>query len=210
MHRLALALLTALLTARPQAQTSDARWPRAADPLHRAVHSPAAAPTPSPAWSGRSSASAWASSSSSKTASAPAASSAPSRSRARTPTAIRSASPTPSTHAVAREPCRNLPYDPVKDFAPVSMIGSSPFVLRPIPACPQERAGAHRAGEDRSPACSTTRPPARPARRISPARCSRRWRGSSSPMFPIAAPRSRSSTCSRAASRCSSAPSRRR
>jgi len=34
-----------------------------------------------------------------------------------------------STHAVALSLSDNLGYDPVKDFAPVAMIGSSPFVL---------------------------------------------------------------------------------
>src|SRR5262245_58169026 len=39
---------------------------------------------------------------------------------------------TASTHAVAA----NLPYDPVKDFAPVGMIGSQPYVLVLHPALP--------------------------------------------------------------------------
>src|SRR5262249_44441067 len=34
-----------------------------------------------------------------------------------------------STHAVAASLSGRLGYDPVKDFAPVSMLGSSPFVL---------------------------------------------------------------------------------
>ncbi len=37
-----------------------------------------------------------------------------------------------TTHAVAAS-LINLPYDPVKDFAPVSMLGSSPFVLALYP-----------------------------------------------------------------------------
>ena len=36
---------------------------------------------------------------------------------------------TTSTHAVAVSLSANLPYDPLKDFAPISMIGSSPYVL---------------------------------------------------------------------------------
>jgi tripartite-type tricarboxylate transporter receptor subunit TctC len=36
---------------------------------------------------------------------------------------------TTSTHALAVSLSPNLPYDPVKDFAPVAMIGSSPYVL---------------------------------------------------------------------------------
>jgi tripartite-type tricarboxylate transporter receptor subunit TctC len=40
---------------------------------------------------------------------------------------------TTSTHAVAASLNANLPYDPVKDFAPVSFIGSSPYVLATYP-----------------------------------------------------------------------------
>jgi len=36
---------------------------------------------------------------------------------------------TTSTHAVAVSLSASLPYDPLKDFAPISMIGSSPYVL---------------------------------------------------------------------------------
>lgn len=36
---------------------------------------------------------------------------------------------TASTHASAAALMRNLPYDPIKDFAPLSMIGVSPFVM---------------------------------------------------------------------------------
>jgi len=36
---------------------------------------------------------------------------------------------TASTHAVAASLSANLPYDPVRDFAPVSLIGSQPYVL---------------------------------------------------------------------------------
>jgi tripartite-type tricarboxylate transporter receptor subunit TctC len=38
-----------------------------------------------------------------------------------------------STHAVAPSLSSRLAYDPVKDFAPVSMLGSSPFVLSVYP-----------------------------------------------------------------------------
>jgi tripartite-type tricarboxylate transporter receptor subunit TctC len=46
-----------------------------------------------------------------------------------------------STHAVAAS-LAGISYDPVKDFAPVSMLGSSPFVLALYPAVP-----AHTVGE---------------------------------------------------------------
>jgi tripartite-type tricarboxylate transporter receptor subunit TctC len=41
-----------------------------------------------------------------------------------------------STHAVAPSLSGRLAYDPVKDFAPVSMLGSSPFVLSVYPGLP--------------------------------------------------------------------------
>jgi tripartite-type tricarboxylate transporter receptor subunit TctC len=41
-----------------------------------------------------------------------------------------------STHAVAASLSANLPYDPVKDFAPVGMIGSSPFIMSVYPGLP--------------------------------------------------------------------------
>ena len=43
---------------------------------------------------------------------------------------------TASTHAVAASLNPNLPYDPIKDFAPVAMLGSQPYVLVVHPALP--------------------------------------------------------------------------
>jgi len=43
---------------------------------------------------------------------------------------------TASTHAVAGSLSPNLPYDPIRDFAPVAMIGSQPYVLVLHPALP--------------------------------------------------------------------------
>ena len=43
---------------------------------------------------------------------------------------------TASTHAVAASQSPNLPYDPIRDFAPVAMIGSQPYVLVLHPALP--------------------------------------------------------------------------
>lgn len=43
---------------------------------------------------------------------------------------------TASTHAVAASLNANLPYGPIKDFAPVAMIGSQPYVLVLHPALP--------------------------------------------------------------------------
>jgi tripartite-type tricarboxylate transporter receptor subunit TctC len=42
-----------------------------------------------------------------------------------------------STHAVAAS-LAPLPYDPVKDFAPISMLGHSPFVLALYPGVPAQ------------------------------------------------------------------------
>jgi tripartite-type tricarboxylate transporter receptor subunit TctC len=43
---------------------------------------------------------------------------------------------TASTHAVAVSLGSHLPYDPIKDFAPVAMIGSQPYVLVLYPGLP--------------------------------------------------------------------------
>jgi tripartite-type tricarboxylate transporter receptor subunit TctC len=43
---------------------------------------------------------------------------------------------TASTHAVAASLSANLPYDPIKDFAPIGMIGSQPYVLVLYPSLP--------------------------------------------------------------------------
>jgi tripartite-type tricarboxylate transporter receptor subunit TctC len=43
---------------------------------------------------------------------------------------------TSSTHAVAVTLSPNLPYDPIKDFTPISMIASSPYVLVVYPGVP--------------------------------------------------------------------------
>jgi tripartite-type tricarboxylate transporter receptor subunit TctC len=43
---------------------------------------------------------------------------------------------TTSTHVIATIFSAGLPYDPVKDFAPVSVIGSSPYVLAVYPGLP--------------------------------------------------------------------------
>jgi tripartite-type tricarboxylate transporter receptor subunit TctC len=43
---------------------------------------------------------------------------------------------TASTHAVAASLSAALPYDPIKDFAPVGMIGSQPYVLVLYPGLP--------------------------------------------------------------------------
>jgi tripartite-type tricarboxylate transporter receptor subunit TctC len=69
--------------------------------------------------------------------SAAAAALAASWSRAQKPTATCSASPTPA-RTRSRRALAALTYDPVKDFAPVSMLGSSPFVLALYPGVPAQ------------------------------------------------------------------------
>jgi tripartite-type tricarboxylate transporter receptor subunit TctC len=43
---------------------------------------------------------------------------------------------TASTHAVAPSLSSNLPYDPIKDFTPITMIGAAPYVLVVYPGLP--------------------------------------------------------------------------
>lgn len=43
---------------------------------------------------------------------------------------------TTSTHVIAKIIDPQLPYDPIKDFVPISMIGSSPYVLAVYPGLP--------------------------------------------------------------------------
>jgi tripartite-type tricarboxylate transporter receptor subunit TctC len=45
---------------------------------------------------------------------------------------------TASTHAVAASLSANLPYDPIKDFAPVAMLGGQPYVLVLYPGLPAQ------------------------------------------------------------------------
>jgi tripartite-type tricarboxylate transporter receptor subunit TctC len=45
---------------------------------------------------------------------------------------------TASTHAVAATLSAHLPYDPIKDFAPVAMLGSQPYVLVVYPGRPAQ------------------------------------------------------------------------
>jgi tripartite-type tricarboxylate transporter receptor subunit TctC len=48
---------------------------------------------------------------------------------------------TASTHALAMTLSANLPYDPVKDFAPIGMIGGQPYVLVIYPGLPAKNVG---------------------------------------------------------------------
>jgi tripartite-type tricarboxylate transporter receptor subunit TctC len=48
---------------------------------------------------------------------------------------------TASTHALAASLNANLPYDPIKDFTPVGMIGGQPYVLVIYPGLPAKNLG---------------------------------------------------------------------
>ena len=80
-------------------------------------------------------ASAWASRSSSRTSPAPARRSAPTSSPRRRPTATRCCSRRRPTRS-ARRCTRSSPFDPIEDFAPISLIGREPGVLVVNPALP--------------------------------------------------------------------------
>ena len=97
-----------------------------------------------------------------------------------------------TTHASATALQAKPAYDPVKDFTPVVLIGSSPMVILATPKlAAQEYPGAARArqGEARHAQLCIGRP--RQHRASRPARCWRRWATSGWCMCPIAAPRSR-------------------
>ena len=80
-----------------------------------------------------------------------------------------------TTHASATAMQAKPAYDPVKDFTPVVLIGSSPFVILATPKLPAKTSRSCWRSPRRSPARSTTPRPAPAASRISPARCWRRW-----------------------------------
>ena len=96
---------------------------------------------------------------------------------------------TASTHAVAASLSANLPYDPIKDFAPVGMIGSQPYVLVLYPGLPARNLAELSRSPRPSPARSTTARRASPRSPISPPRCSRAWPASTSPTCPTRARR---------------------
>ena len=86
---------------------------------------------------------------------------------------------TVATHALNPAMYRKMPYDPVKDFAPISLLVVVPNVLVVNPDFPaknvQELIALLKAEARRSTA---TPPPATARRCISPASCSSPWRAS--------------------------------
>ena len=87
---------------------------------------------------------------------------------------------TSTTHMTAPVLNAKLPYDPVKDFAPVAVVGVSPYVVVVNPKVPaSNRRRADRAGESEAADARATPRSATPARRIWPASCSPPWPASS-------------------------------
>ncbi len=93
-----------------------------------------------------------------------------------------------STHAIAPIVTENLAYHPVKDFAPVAMIGTSPFVMSVYPGVAAKTVPELVALAKSKPRSLTYGSPEPERWRIWPARCSSGWRKSSSSTCPIAAP----------------------
>ena len=88
-----------------------------------------------------------------------------------------------STHAVGAS-LAAIAYDPVKDFAPVSMLGSSPFVLALYPGVPAQTVQDLIALAKAKPRMPAMPRRGRPRSRISPARCSKSSQRSSSSTYP--------------------------
>ena len=85
---------------------------------------------------------------------------------------------TNTTHAANEHLFKKLPYDPVKDFAPLTALGKGGQIMVVNPTLPGERRRrVHRAGEDKAGQVLASAAAARPA--ASQASCSSRWRASS-------------------------------
>ena len=95
-----------------------------------------------------------------------------------------------TTHAASAALNATLPFDPVKDFAPVAMIGVRLSCSLARPRWRRRPEGFRRLAKQ-SPARSATPRPARGRSRIWPANCSSARPVSRSPTCPIAAARSR-------------------
>jgi tripartite-type tricarboxylate transporter receptor subunit TctC len=99
-----------------------------------------------------------------------------------------------TTHASATALSANPSYDPVKDFAPVALIGSSPFVLLSAPKFPATDVAALIAMAKEKSRTISYASAGPPPWRISPARCSRKWQACGLCMCLIAAQDNRWST----------------
>ena len=105
---------------------------------------------------------------------------------------------------------KNLPYDAVRDFAPVSLVSFAPNALYVHPSVPaQHGEGARRAREEQARARSTSRRRGRAVRTTWRASSSSWWRASTSSTSPTKGPGRRSPIPSAVRCRCSSARSSR-
>jgi tripartite-type tricarboxylate transporter receptor subunit TctC len=93
---------------------------------------------------------------------------------------------TSTTLAINKTLYKKLPYDPMKDFAPVALVAAVPFALIVSPSIPAATLSEFVATPSRSPGWPTARP-AMAARSISPPRCSNPQPGSTSATCHIAA-----------------------
>jgi tripartite-type tricarboxylate transporter receptor subunit TctC len=101
-----------------------------------------------------------------------------------------------TSHAINASLYPSLPFDPVKDFTPLTCVATSPSMLVAHPSVPAKDVRELIAlAKARSPASSISRSARSAPRciwRATPSRCSR---ACSSSTFPTAAPRRRSRTC---------------
>lgn len=93
----------------------------------------------------------------------------------------------PGSHAINPSLYRALPYDTLRDFAAVSLIGNGAYVLLANPALPARSVEELLALARAKPGRSATRRPASETSRTSPANCLRRWGLPGSPMYPTRA-----------------------
>jgi kynurenine formamidase len=106
-----------------------------------------------------------------------------------------------SGHAILGAINKNLTFDPIADFAGVLLAGEAPGIVVVSPALGVSGLEGLRRSPRRSPARSTTAPPASAPRRISPGPISRSRPASTSSMCRTRSARRSSPTCSAAASR---------
>jgi tripartite-type tricarboxylate transporter receptor subunit TctC len=84
---------------------------------------------------------------------------------------------TTGTHTTNPAVFSKLPYDPLKDFAPISLVAESPFVLLVHPSLPVRSVKDLIALPERDPDSSPMPRPGPAVPRISDSSCSTSWRG---------------------------------
>lgn len=100
---------------------------------------------------------------------------------------------TNTTHAANEHLFKKLPYDPVKDYVPVTALGRGGQIMVVNPQLPVNNVGNSSRWRRRSRASSALAAAARP--RALPGSCSSRWRMCSCCMCPTRATRWPSPTC---------------